>query len=104
VVDAIPQVQSSRGRPRHRPKELYADRGYDSDSYRDQLKRRGIEPRVARRRTAHGSGWGRFRWVVERTFSWLHGFGRLRRRWDRHLSIHQAWLLLAMCLICSRFL
>jgi transposase len=28
--------------------------------------------RRARHNTAHGSGLGRFRWVVERTFAWLH--------------------------------
>jgi hypothetical protein len=27
---------------------------------------------IARRQTEHGSGLGRHRWVVERTFAWLH--------------------------------
>ena len=27
---------------------------------------------IARRQTEHGSGLGRYRWVVERTFAWLH--------------------------------
>ncbi|MEW2426304.1 transposase, partial [Streptomyces nigra] len=32
--------------------------------------------------TAHGSGLGKTRWVVERTFAWLHQFKRLRIRYD----------------------
>jgi transposase len=27
---------------------------------------------IARRQTTHGSGLGRERWIVERTFAWLH--------------------------------
>ena len=31
----------------------------------------GVKPIIARRGTEHGSGLGRCRWVVERTFSWI---------------------------------
>ena len=34
-------------------------------------------PRLAKRNTEHGSGLGRWRWVVERSFAWLSQF----RRW-----------------------
>ena len=37
----------------------------------------GIEPFIAKRRTAHGSGLGKVRWVVERTISWLKGLRRM---------------------------
>ena len=37
-----------------------------------------MEPKFAKRRTEHGSGLGVFRWVAERTISWLHGFRKLR--------------------------
>jgi Transposase DDE domain len=47
---------------------------------------------IARRATSHGSGLGRLRWVVERTFAWLHNFRRLRPRWERHADIHYAFL------------
>lgn len=30
----------------------------------------------------HGSGPGRYRWVVERTFAWWHQFNRLPIHWD----------------------
>ena len=60
--------------PRRRPRELLADRGYDHDKHRRQLRARGITPRIARRGVAHGSGLGKQRWVVERGFAWLHAF------------------------------
>src|SRR5271157_5436255 len=80
LVDAIPPVRGKPGRPRRRPASLYGDRGYDSDPHRRKLRRRGIRPYIARRRTPHGSGLGTYRWYVERTLSWLHNFGRLRVR------------------------
>lgn len=64
------------------------------------LHARGIEPRLAKPRTAHGSGLGRRRWVIERTLSWLHQFRRLRVRYDRRADIHEAFLTLGCALIC----
>jgi hypothetical protein len=55
---------------------MIADRGYDPDKYRRELWRRGVQPRIARRRNRDGSGLGRVRGVVERTFAWLHNLGR----------------------------
>jgi transposase len=51
---------------------------------------------------AHGSGLGRLRWVVERTFAWLHAFKRLRIRTERRPDTHQAMLSLACSVICLR--
>jgi transposase len=90
------------GRPRRKPDSLFADRGYDHDIYRDQVRDRGIVPAIARRGTRHGTGLGTYRWVVERTFAWLHGFRRLRIRWERRADIHEAFLKLACCLITQR--
>ena len=100
LVDAVPPLRGHVGRPRRRPEVLVADRGYDHDSYRRQLRRRGIRPLIARRRTAHGSGLGRARWPVERSLSWLHQFRRLLVRFERRADIHEAFLTLACCLIC----
>jgi transposase len=63
---------------------------------------RGIGSEIARRRTGHGSGLGRARWIVERTFAWLHHFKRLRVRYDRRHEIHEAFLAIGCCLICFR--
>lgn len=83
LLDAVPPIRGLRGRPRHKPQPLYADQGYDFDKYRRLLWKRGIKPMIARRSVAHGSGLGKTRWVVERTFAWLHQFKRLRIRYER---------------------
>jgi transposase len=90
------------GRPRRRPDLVTADRGYDHDKYRQQLRARRIKPEIARRQTKHGSGLGRVRWVVERTFAWLHHYKHLLVRLDRRHEIHEAFLALACCLVCFR--
>ena len=61
LVDAIPPLQRERGRPRRRPDCVVGDRGYDAMSIRRGLRTRGILPLLAMRRTAHGSGLGRWR-------------------------------------------
>lgn len=42
------------------------------------------------------------RWVVERTFAWLHQFKRLLVRYDRRAEIHEAFLAIGCCLVCYR--
>ena len=103
VLD-FPRVGGTPGRPKELPDELYADRGYDSEDTRRLLAWLGIEPHIARRRTAHGSGLGKVRWVVERTISWLKGLRRLRVRYDRGAVIQEAWNTLAAAVICFRLL
>ena len=102
LLDAVPPVRCRVGRPRRKPDSLFADRGYDHCVYRDQVRARGIVPAIARRGTRHGTGLGAYRWLVERTFAWLHGFRRLRIRWERRADMHEAFLKLACCLITHR--
>jgi transposase len=101
LVDAIPPLRRKRKRRRRqRPARVQGDRGYDSEPHRKALRRRRIQPVLAKRNTEHGSGLGAFRWVVERTLSWLHQFRRLRVRYDRRADIHEAFLFLGAALIC----
>ncbi|MET9079782.1 IS5 family transposase [Streptomyces sp. NPDC004232] len=102
LLDKIPRRRGCRPGPAHRPDTLLADRGYNHDKYRRLLWQRGIRPMIARRGEPHGSGLGIFRYVVERTIAWLHGFRRLRIRWERRDDIHEAFLGLATCLITYR--
>jgi len=102
LVEAVPPVGGSVGRPRRRPERVVGDRGYDSDRHRRELRKLGIEPLIARRQTEHGSGLGRYRWVVERTFAWLHNFKRLLVRYERRADMHRALLALGCCLVCFR--
>ncbi len=75
----------------------------DSDSHRQKVRRRGIEPKFGRRERVPGSGLGNVRWVVERSFSWRHRFGRPRIRTDRSSPRQDAFLKLATVLICLSF-
>jgi transposase len=102
LLDRVPPVAGVVGRPRRRPEQLIADRGYDFDKHRRLLRARGIKPVIARRNTSHGSGLGNVRWVVERTFAHLHQFKRLLVRYERRADMHEAMLALGCCLICFR--
>ena len=83
---------------------MIADRGDGHDKYRRALWRRGVKPVVARRKTEHGAGLGRWRWVVERTFVWLHNVPRLRIRWKRDRNLHTGFLMVGCAAICWRYL
>jgi len=66
--------------------------------------RRGIQARIAWPKSAHGSGLGAKRWVVERTIAWLHQYRRLRVRYERRDDIHEAFLAIGCSLICLKLL
>lgn len=97
-------VGGKPGPKRQLPDRLQGDRGYDSEPVRILLRWLGITPVLAARNTEHGSGLGVCRWFVERTISWLHSFGRLRRRLDRLIEIQEAFLEIGCSIICLRFL
>ncbi|ALF91038.1 Transposase DDE domain protein (plasmid) [Ralstonia solanacearum] len=101
-VDAIPSVPGLPGRPRCRPDKRHADKGYGFARYRQPLRKRGIEPRIARRGIESHARLGRHRWGVKRTHAWLAAFGKLRMRFERHIDIHMALLGLACAVMCSR--
>ena len=104
LVDAIPPIRRPRGRPRRRPGKLHADKAYDSRENRALLRRRHIRPRLARRGRESSERLGRFRWVVERDFAWLHRNRRLLIRYERYPELHDAFLDLGCALICWQFL
>ena len=80
------------------------DRAYDAEKIRRVLRARHILPLRAMRNMEHGSGLGRRRWVVERTFAWMNQIRRLRLRYEKRADIHKAFLSLACALICWNFL
>lgn len=103
LVDAIPPIKQPRGRPRRRPAKLHADKAYDSAANRRLLRRRGITPRIARRHIDSRTKLGRYRWVAERDFAWLHRNRRLLVRYEREDVLHDAFLHLGSALICWHF-
>lgn len=100
LVDRIEPIRRLRGRPRRRPAKLHADKAYDAAHRRRALRARHIRPRIARKGIEASRKLGRHRWVVERTFAWLHRFRRLRVRDERRGELHQAFLALGCALIC----
>jgi transposase len=100
LVDSIPPIAGKVGRPLQHPDSLLGDRGYDSEPHRRQLRSRGIVPFLAKRWTENGSGLGIYRWVVERTISWLHQNRRLRIRYEKRDDIHQAFMTIGCIKIC----
>ena len=103
TLDAIPGVRNGPGRPRCRPKKLYMDKAYRGRRIKAECHRRGIIARVARIGIESKERLGRNRWVVERTIAWLHKFRRLAVRFDKAADVHLAFLKLATCVICYRY-
>jgi transposase len=56
-------------------------------------------PAIGRARSSSSSGMS---WVVERAFSHLHNFRRLRTRYERDPDQHLAMLHLACSIMCWR--
>jgi len=100
LVDAVPPVRGKAGRPRRRFGQVQGDRGFDSEANRQAVRDRGGEPVIGKRRTPHGSGLGKYRWVVDRAVAWLHKYRRLELRYEVRDDIHEAFLALACALIC----
>ncbi len=105
------RVPRSRGRPKTRPAQLVADRGYDSRPLRRRLRTRGIRPcippkrRPASWKPARGRPLAPFsqeyarRWPVERTFAWLGHQRRLLVRHERRPEVYHAFRTVACALI-----
>jgi transposase len=104
-------VPQRRGRPRTRPQELVADKGYDSQAFRQQLRRRGIKPTIPtfarrhRRRPKRGrllriGSSYRQRWKVERCFGWMDNCRRLVVRYERYIEHYRAFCMVAIILWC----
>ena len=98
------------GRPRQKPARVIADRAYDSDPLRQRLAARGIELIAPHRwnrskpRTQDGRALRRYRrrWKVERTLAWLGNFRRLVVRYDRSITIYEAFFHIACFMITLR--
>jgi IS5 family transposase len=106
VVDAVPPIKGPRGRP-GRPRQrakLHGDKGYDYPRCRRALRRRGITPRIARRKLEPNKRLGCHRYVVERSLAWLVGCRRLQVRYERRADILLGFLHLAYALICRNAL
>jgi IS5 family transposase len=100
MLEGIPAIRMPTGRRRRRPGKVHADKAYDHRRCRRYLRRRGIKPRIARRRIESSARLGRHRWTIERTGAWLGGFRRLRIRYERSSERFYALAMLACAVIC----
>ena len=90
-----------------RPERLIGDRAYDSDPLRARLAEMGIELIAPHRRnrkkppTQDGRALRRYkrRWKIERVFAWLGKYRRLVVRWDHHVNIYRAFVLIGFIMM-----
>src|SRR2546423_1397633 len=79
----------------------HLDAGYDSWPTRQLLAQLGFAHQIARLGIPAPIQAGR-RWPVERTNSWMNGYGKLRRMTDRNAKIVDFYLYLAAALVVIR--
>ena len=79
----------------------HLDAGYDSQPTRQALSDLAFTGQIAHKGTPAPIQAGR-RWPVERTHSWMNGYGKLRRMTDRNAKIVEFYLYLAAALVVIR--
>jgi transposase len=94
---------------------MLADKGYDSKKFRRFTFHQGIKPNIPKRSyTQEGNHPYKFhlyrydaeeakhRFIIERTNAWFKSFRRLRNRFDYHIASFEAFVYLAIIIICVR--
>lgn len=79
----------------------HLDAAYDSGPTRQLLNDLGLEGEIARKGIPSPIQVGK-RWVVERTNSWMNGYGKLRRMTDKDGRVVDFYLHLAAALVTVR--
>jgi hypothetical protein len=80
---------------------LHLDRGYDNGPTRALLDHLGLDGAIARKGVPAPVQAGA-RWVVERTHSWMNGYGKLRRCTEKAKAVVDFYLFLAAALVVVR--
>jgi len=80
---------------------VYLDRGYDGQPSRTVLDAFGFHGAIARKGVPAPRQAGT-RWVVERTHSWMNGYGKLRRCTEKRSAVVDFYLFLAAALVVIR--
>lgn len=110
TLETIKVSRKGPGRPKKRPERLIADKAYDSDPLRQDLKKRGIDLIAPHRRNRvkpklqDGRKLRRYkrRWKVERTFAWFGNFRRLVVRYEKLITVYRAFFHIACIIITLR--
>jgi transposase len=80
---------------------VHLDRAYNNQPTRDLLDELGFDGEIARNGVPAPIQVGK-RWVVERTNSWMNGYGKIRRCTDRDSAIIDFYLYLAATFVTIR--
>ena len=105
--------ESSKGRPRKRPKTVYADTKYgtplvrfylDGKQIKSQIPSTVKKRRVGRPRDFDKQAYNKVRYSVERSFSWLKNFKKLAVRYERGASVFLGLIQIACVMILWRVL
>lgn len=83
------------------PGTLHLDCGYDGGPTRALLAELGLEGDIARKGVPAPRQAGS-RWTVERTHSWMNGYGKLRRCTEKRQVVVEFYLFLAAALVVLR--
>lgn len=93
-------------RPKRVEENLCLDKGYDNRESREVATQLGYTPRIQLirdlRRVSKAKRHKPRRWVVERTFSWLHRFRGILVRYSKKVAHHLGFLQLACGLFWAR--
>jgi transposase len=98
-----PTFQAAKTQLERLPDQVTAhlDAGYDSRITCDLLTSLGFHGQISRKGIPAPIQVGK-RWVVERTHSWMNGYGKLRRCTDKNGEIVDFFLYLAAALVTVR--
>ncbi len=99
TLDAIPPVRNGRrGRPRHRPDKLHADKAYDAEPRRHECRARGLSRASHAAGSRAARGWaGTGGWWSARTLG--SPLPSAAVRYERRADIYEAFTSLAASLI-----
>lgn len=97
----------------HKNSMLLADRGYDSLTFREFVATYSVHANIPKRKNVrvrekhtclyiYFPNLGKGRYVIERTNAWLKNFRRLRHRYDYKAAMFEAFVYLAIIVICVR--
>ena len=110
TLETVAVPRTGPGRPRKRPERVIDDKACDSDPWRKRLAGRGIELMCPRRKNRvkpplqDGRELRRYtrRWEVERTSARFGNVRRLVVRWERYITMDQAFFHVACLLMTLR--
>lgn len=103
LIRAVPPLPDARGRPHRRPACVLGDSAYGVNYVVLSVMLMGIRPYLAKyQRRPHGSGLGKWRFVVERTLAWFGARRRINHCYEKTWQHFQGFHDLTAAMICFK--